>query len=117
MKETIEEKTEIIIEEKTEVIIEPKQPKITASRASRASRASGEPESDENAYIWHLVFLRNTRNSYLNLTDKYILPDYPITDEKKEIILNYRQMLRHIININEEAILNGANIEIPPIPI
>ena len=102
------------IEEKTEIIIEPKKPKITASRASRES---GEPESDENSYIWQLVFIRSTRDSYLNLTDKYLLPDYPISEEKKQIIINYRKYLREFININEEAILNGANIEIDPIPI
>jgi hypothetical protein len=75
-------------------------------------------ESNEGAYIWHLVLLRNIRNNYLNLTDKYLLPDYPITAEKREIIIVYRQMLRNIININREDVLNGiTNLEIPPIPI
>ena len=73
---------------------------------------------NEGAYIWHLVLLRNIRNNYLNLTDKYLLPDYPITVEKREIIKVYREMLRNIININREDVLNGiTNLEIPPIPI
>jgi hypothetical protein len=74
--------------------------------------------AEENSKLFFfLEFKRNTRNSYLSLTDKYLLPDYPITDEKKEIIINYRQYLRELININKEAILNGENIEILPIPI
>ena len=74
--------------------------------------------ADENSQLYFfLEFKRNTRNKYLQLTDKYLLPDYPITDEKKEIIKNYRQYLRDFININQEAILNGENIEILPIPI
>jgi hypothetical protein len=64
-----------------------------------------------------LEFKRNTRNSYLNLTDKYLLSDFPISDEKRHEIIEYRQYLRDFININQEAILNGENIEILPIPI
>jgi hypothetical protein len=64
-----------------------------------------------------LEFKRNTRNSYLNLTDKYLLSDFPISDEKRHEIIQYRQYLRDFININQGAILNGENIEILPIPI
>lgn len=64
-----------------------------------------------------LEFKRNTRNSYLNLTDKYLLSDFPISDEKRHEIIEYRQYLRDFININQGAILNGENIEILPIPI
>lgn len=63
-----------------------------------------------------LEYKRNSRNSYLELTDKYLLPDFPITDDKKEIILNYRKYLRDFININKDAILNGENVEILGIP-
>jgi hypothetical protein len=63
-----------------------------------------------------LVFLRNTRNSLLQLTDKYLLSDYPISDEKRYEIIEYRQYLRNFININQEAILNGVIPEILPIP-
>lgn len=71
---------------------------------------------DERIQYWRLEYKRNTRNSYLALTDKYLLPDFPITDEKKEIIINYRQYLRDFINVNKSAIENGLNIEIDPIP-
>lgn len=67
-------------------------------------------------YNWDLVYLRNTRNSLLQLTDKYLLPDYPITPENLEIIKAYRQELRNFINNNQEGILNGVIPEIPPIP-
>lgn len=72
-----------------------------------------EPYHDNN---WDLIYLRNTRNSLLQLTDKYLLPDYPITPENLEIIKAYRQELRNFINNNQERILNGIIPEIPPIP-
>ena len=72
-----------------------------------------EPYHDNN---WDLVYLRNTRNSLLQLTDKYLIPDYPITPENLEIIKLYRQELRDYINKNKEGILNGVIPEIPPIP-
>lgn len=71
----------------------------------------------EGTIEWSLYLLRNTRNGFLALTDKYLLPDYPITDEKKEIIIKYRQNLREFINIHKDDILNGIEVEIPLIPI
>ena len=73
--------------------------------------------TNETDTSWDLVFLRNTRNSLLQLTDKYLLSDYPISDEKRYEIIEYRQYLRNFINQNETAILNGEKIEILPIPI
>ena len=70
---------------------------------------------DDSNY-WRLIALKNSRNSLLQLTDKYLLPDYPITPENLEIIKNYRQYLRDIININNDNILNGGYIELLPIP-
>ncbi len=63
-----------------------------------------------------LEFKRNTRNSYLNLTDKYLLSDFPISDEKRHEIIEYRQYLRDFININTSNILSGIDVEIQPIP-
>ena len=40
------------------------------------------------------------RNILLNETDKYLLPDYPITPENLEIVKIYRQALRDITNNN-----------------
>ncbi len=102
------------MEEITEVI----EPTTEPVKKAKLTPSKAPGESNEGAYIWHLVLLRNIRNNYLNLTDKYLLPDYPITVEKREIIKVYRETLRNIININREDILNGViDIEIPPIPI
>jgi len=70
----------------------------------------------EGTNEWELFKLRNTRNAYLQLTDKYLISDYPISDEKRYEIIEYRQYLRNFININQEAILNGVIPEILPIP-
>jgi hypothetical protein len=108
---------EEIIEPTTEPISEAREPMIEA-REPKQSSLKSPGENNENANIWHLILLRNIRNNYLNLTDKYLLPDYPIPVEQKEIIIVYRQMLRNFININREDVLNGiTDIEIPPIPI
>lgn len=40
------------------------------------------------------LLLKNTRNLLLNETDKYLLPDYPLTEEQLLIVKEYRQALR-----------------------
>lgn len=72
---------------------------------------------EEGTNEWVLFQLRNTRNNYLSLTDKYVLPDYPITLEKLYTIKLYRQYLRDFINNNTEKIMNGEDINIDPIPL
>ena len=72
--------------------------------------------NNETDTSWDLVFLRNTRNSLLQLTDKYLIPDYPITPENLEIIKLYRQELRNYINIYSDDIINGKINELPEIP-
>jgi hypothetical protein len=46
--------------------------------------------------------LRNQRNKLLIETDKYLLPDFPITPEQLEIVKEYRQALRDFTNNNYE---------------
>ena len=46
------------------------------------------------------TLLKNTRNLILAETDKYLLPDYPITSEQLEIVKNYRKLLRDFTNNN-----------------
>jgi hypothetical protein len=73
--------------------------------------------TQDDANYWRFILARNTRNSILQSTDKYLLADYPITPENLEKIKIYRQMLRDIININKEAILTtNFELDIPPIP-
>ena len=48
------------------------------------------------------TLLKNTRNLILGETDKYLLPDFPITPEQLEIVKEYRQALRDFTNNNYE---------------
>ena len=38
--------------------------------------------------------VRSVRNRYLEQTDKYMITDYPITDEERELYRQYRTYLR-----------------------
>ena len=49
--------------------------------------------TEEIPYCNHGL-LKNQRNLILNETDKYMIPDYPITPENLIIIKEYRQALR-----------------------
>lgn len=40
------------------------------------------------------VEVRAVRNQYLEQTDKYMITDYPITDEERELYKQYREYLR-----------------------
>lgn len=55
----------------------------------------------KNAFI---QMIRNKRDSILFDTDKYLLPDFPITTENLNIIKDYRQKLRDYNN-NSNLIL------------
>ncbi len=65
-----------------------------------------------------LIRNRNMRNELLNQTDRYLLNDYPITEEQKTEVINYRQKLRDFINENKTKYLDdGINfIEFPKAP-
>ena len=65
-----------------------------------------------------LIRNRNLRNELLNQTDRYLLNDYPITEEQKTEVINYRQKLRDFINENKTKYLDdGINfIEFPKAP-
>jgi hypothetical protein len=45
---------------------------------------------------------KNIRNQLLDKTDKYVLPDYPITPDNLIIIKDYRQKLRDFTKNNYE---------------
>ena len=38
--------------------------------------------------------VRQVRNQYLEQTDKFMITDYPITDEERELYKKYREYLR-----------------------
>ena len=64
----------------------------------------------------YLKRARNIRNELLNRTDRYILSDYPITDEQKQEIILYRQKLRSFINDFQDIILKGGIVDFPKQP-
>jgi hypothetical protein len=51
-------------------------------------------------YEPNLILLRSTRDQILTQTDKYLLPDFPITPENLILIKEYRQKLRDFSNNN-----------------
>ncbi len=55
--------------------------------------------------------LRNERNKLLFDTDKYVLPDFPITPENLELVKEYRQQLREFFERDEIQ-----NLSIPNLP-
>lgn len=55
---------------------------------------------------------REERNKLLAQSDKYLLPDFPITPENLELIKQYRQQLRDYMNLEEVINYNYYN-EIP----
>ncbi len=89
---------------------------VEEKKKKQTSFKSPGDDNNETTEYWDLVFLRNTRNSLLQLTDKYLIPDYPITPENLEIIKLYRQELRNYINIYSDDIINGKINELPEIP-
>jgi len=57
---------------------------------------------EEYNKISNKISLKKKRNSILDETDKYLLPDFPITPEQLEIVKQYRQTLRDFTNNNYE---------------
>jgi hypothetical protein len=47
-----------------------------------------------------IIHYKKIRNQLLLETDKYLLPDFPITPEQLEIVKEYRQALRYFTNNN-----------------
>ena len=48
-----------------------------------------EPSNEEKK-----AHIRSVRNQYLEQTDKYMITDYPITDDERELYKQYRVYLR-----------------------
>ena len=46
------------------------------------------------------ITLKNKRNKIWGETDKYLIPDFPITPEQLIIVKEYRQLLRDFTNNN-----------------
>ena len=48
----------------------------------------------DDGKIFYKKMIKQQRNEILTNSDKYLLPDYPITQDKLQIIKQYRQELR-----------------------
>lgn len=53
-----------------------------------------EEEQEEQALEGKKKAVREIRNSYLEATDKYMLVDFPITEEERDSYKEYRKYLR-----------------------
>ena len=63
----------------------------------------------------YLNFKRYERNKLLDDSDKYLLPDYPITSNNLELVKQYRQQLRDYMDL--EGVKNyNFNSIIPDFP-
>jgi hypothetical protein len=63
--------------------------------------------------------LRSQRNTLIDTTDKYVMPDFPMDDEKRKKWLDYRQRLRDLPamsspDLDEDGNLTG--VEWPDAP-
>lgn len=64
-----------------------------------------------------ILNLRFLRNKLLNESDKYLMPDYPITPENLILIKEYRQKLRDYTNLDAvKTYSSRLNNEIPEFP-
>ena len=64
-----------------------------------------------------ILFKRENRNQLLKESDKYLLPDYPITPENLELIKTYRQQLRDYMDLDVVKNYNSSNnIPMPDFP-
>jgi hypothetical protein len=52
------------------------------------------PQEYTDLETWKGTFVRPQRDQSLTLTDKYMIPDYPISDSAREQWVTYRQALR-----------------------
>ena len=62
-----------------------------------------------------IQFLRIQRNYALKNTDIYMIPDFPISTEIKELIMNYRQQLRDFPSSDYFINYDWLDINNPPV--
>ena len=54
---------------------------------------------EQEGTVLNTTLLRQQRDELLKATDKYMLPDYPITPEQLVLIKEYRQQLRDYMDL------------------
>ena len=63
----------------------------------------------------NICFKRANRDQLLKESDKYLIPDYPISSSNLELVKQYRQKLRDYMNIPKIVNYN-SNVPIPEMP-
>ena len=64
-----------------------------------------------------IMFKRDQRNQLLKESDKYLLPDYPISSSKLELVKQYRQQLRNYMDLDQVINFSSSNnIPFPDFP-
>lgn len=59
---------------------------------------------DDDGYPYDVMpYIRDIRNGLLEDSDRYMIPDFPITEEKREEWKVYRELLREITNNIENS--------------
>ena len=61
-----------------------------------------------------IMFKRDQRNQLLKESDKYLLPDYPITSNNLILIKQYRQELRNYMD--NSYFTSNIGFPFPPFP-
>ena len=71
---------------------------------------------DDNDFIV-IMFKRDQRNQLLKESDKYLLPDYPISSSNLELVKQYRQQLRNYMDLDQVINFSSSNnIPFPDFP-
>lgn len=60
---------------------------------------------ERSASAYALKLLRDKRDKLLKETDIYMIPDFPISDNKKERLLQYRRALRDLPSLSNPRII------------
>jgi len=64
-----------------------------------------------------IMFKRDQRNQLLKESDKYLLPDYPISSSNLELVKQYRQQLRNYMDLDQVINFSSSNnIPFPDFP-
>jgi hypothetical protein len=63
---------------------------------------------------WNQLLLVTKRNALLNKSDKYLLPDFPISNEDREKIIEWRAGLYNMEH--SDSFINDGEFEFPERP-